>query len=415
MNPAMYRKVALDRLASPDDLDRMLTITSARQWLILAGLLGFVSTVLVWSFVARVPTKASGVGLVIGEGGVVNIVTTGTGIITNFKLKIGDNVHAGEVVATIAQPEIVVAIQQANNRLAEARVDAAQSLHVQGESTRLQIAALDRQRATIESDIKQDESLVKLDRDQIPVEQKLVDDGLSTKQQLIAAQQKLVQVQADEDRSKALLVGVDAQRYALESQPASNRRDALSRIDELERQLQMLQQQLQNSTRVVSPFNGEVVELKVYEGATAVAGTPVLSLQPDIRQLEVVAFVPTEVAKSVFPGMAAQVSPSTVKREEYGYMRGKVTYVSDFPTTTEAAMRTFENDSLVSAFKSGVVNEVRVSLTTSSNASGYEWSSVKSPKHAITSGTLCSLEIITEERPPIELVMPFLKAFLNTN
>jgi len=346
---------------------------------------------------------------------VVNIVTTGTGIITNFKLKIGDNVHVGEVVATIAQPEIVVAIQQANNRLAEARVDAAQSIHVQGESTRLQIAALDRQRATIESDIKQDESQAKLDRDQIPVEQKLVDDGLSTKQQLIAAQQKLVQVQADEDRSKALLVGVDAQRYALESQPESNRRDALSRIDELERQLQTLQQQLQNSTRVVSPFNGEIVELKVYEGATAVAGTPVLSLQPDIRQLEVVAFVPTEVAKSVYPGMAAQVSPSTVKREEYGYMRGKVTYVSDFPTTTEAAMRTFENESLVSAFKSGVVNEVRVSLTTSSNASGYEWSSVKSPKHAITSGTLCSLEIITEERPPIELVMPFLKAFLNTN
>src|SRR5580698_5223164 len=204
MNPAMYRKVALDRLASPDDLDRMLTITSARQWLVLAGLLGFVTTVLVWSFIARVPTKASGVGLVIGEGGVVNIVTTGTGIITNFKLKIGDNVHVGEVVATIAQPEIVVAIQQANNRLAEARVDAAQSIHVQGESTRLQIAALDRQRATIESDIKQDESQAKLDRDQIPVEQKLVDDGLSTKQQLIAAQQKLVQVQADEDRSKAL-------------------------------------------------------------------------------------------------------------------------------------------------------------------------------------------------------------------
>jgi HlyD family secretion protein len=415
MNPAMYRKVALDRLASPDDLDRMLTITNARQWLILAGLLGFVSAVLVWSFVARVPTKASGVGLVIGQGGVVNIVTTGTGIITNFKLKIGDTVHVGDVVATIAQPEIVTAIQQANNRLAEARVDAAQSLHVQGESTRLQIAALERQRATIESDIKQDENLAKLDRDQIPVEQKLVDEGLSTKQQLIAAQQKLVQAQADEDRSKALLVGVDAQRYALESQPESNRRDALSRIDELDRQLQMLEQQLKNSTRVVSPFNGEVVELKVYEGATATAGAPVLSLQPDIRQLEVVAFVPTEVAKNVYPGMAAQVSPSTVKREEYGYMRGKVTYVSDFPTTTEAAMRTFENESLVTAFKSGVVNEVRVSLTASPNASGYEWSSVKAPNHAITSGTLCSLDIITEERQPIELVMPFLKAFLNSN
>ena len=76
------------------------------------------------------------------------------------------------------------------------------------------------------------------------------------------------------------------------------------------------------STQVISPFAGEVVELKVYEGSGVVTGTPVLSLQPAIGQLEVVAFLPTGEAKGVTPGMVAQVSPTTVKREEYGYLRG---------------------------------------------------------------------------------------------
>ena len=414
MNSKMYRKAALERLASPDDLDRMLTVTSARQWLVLLGLLGFVATAAAWSLVARLPTKAAGEGILIGQGGVVNVVTTGAGTITDFKLKIGDRVHAGEVVATISQPEIMTSIRQTQNRLEEARVDAGRTVHLQSESARLQIAALDRQRTTVEGDIKQGVNLVKLAEEQVPVEERLLERGLQTRQQLIAAQQKVVELQSTVDKNKAQLVAIDAERYGLEAQPETSRRDARLRVEELERQLQTLEQQKMLSTQVTSPFDGEVVELKVYEGSEAVAGTPVLSLQPAIGQLEVVAFVPTGDAKRISAGMAAQVSPTTVKREEFGYLRGRVTYVSDFPTTDAAAMRTFENQSLVNTLKTqGVANEVRVVLEKADNTSGYAWSSKKTPNQIISSGTLCSVEVVTRERRPIELVMPFFKSFFN--
>jgi HlyD family secretion protein len=414
MNAKMYRKAALERLASPEDLDRMLTVTSARQWLVLTGLLVFVVTAAGWSFVARLPTKAAGEGILIGQGGVVNVVTTGAGTITDFKTKIGDRIHAGQVVATIAQPEILISIRQTQNRLEEARVDAGRTTHLQDESTRLQIAALDRQRVTVEGDIKQGTDLVKLAQEQIPVEQRLLEQGLQTKQQLIAAQQRVVELQSGVEKNKAQLVAIDAERYGLKTQPEITRRDAQLRVEELERQVQTLDQQMKLSTQVISPFDGVVVELKVYEGSAAVAGTPVLSLQPAIGQLEVVAFVPTSEAKRILPGMVAQVSPSTVKREEYGYLHGRVTYVSDFPTTDAAAMRTFENASLVNTLKSqGVANEVRVVLERAENTSGYAWSSKKSPNQVISSGTLCSIQVVTRERRPIELVMPFLKSFFN--
>jgi len=416
MNPRLYRKAALDRLSSPDDLDRTLTVTNARQWLVLLGIGIFVATSMVWAFVARVPTEAKGDGIMIGQGGVVNVVTSGGGVITDFKLKIGDRVKAGDVVAMVAQPEIVNSISQAKNRLEEARVDTTRVVHVQGESTRLQVQALDRQRATVESDIKQDEKLASLAADQIVVEQHLLDQGLTTKEQLIARQQKQVQIQADVQRSRAQLVAIEAQRFGLQEQPETSRRDAASRVEELTRQLDTLNEELKNSARVISPFSGEVVELKVYEGSTAVTGTPVLSLQPEVGQLEIVAFVPTSDAKTIMPGMAALVSPSTVKRDEYGYMKGQVTSVSDFPTTNAAAMRTFENESLVEALKSqGVVNEVRIALRSGSNADGYQWSSKKTPPQKVSSGTLCSIQVVTRERRPIELVMPFVKSFFRAD
>ena len=416
MNPRLYRKAALDRLSSPDDLDRTLTVTNARQWLVLLGIAIFVATAVVWAFVARVPTEAKGEGIMIGQGGVVNVVTAGGGVITDFKLKIGDKVKAGDVVAMVAQPEIVNSISQARNRLDEARVDATHVVHVQDESTRLQIQALDRQRATVEGDIKQDENLAALAADQITVEEHLLEQGLTTKQQLIARQQKQIPIQSDVQRSKAQLVAIEAQRFGLQQQPETSRRDAESRVEELSRQLEMLNEQLQNSARVISPFSGEVVELKVYEGSTAVTGTPVLSLQPEIGKLEIVAFVPTSDAKTITPGMSAQVSPSSVKRDEYGFLRGHVISVSDFPTTNAAAMRTFENESLVEALKSqGVVNEVRIALQPGSNADGYQWSSMKTPPQSVSSGTLCSIQVVTRERRPIELVMPFVKSFFRAD
>ena len=415
MNTKIYRKAAIDRLSSPDDLDQLLTVTNSEQWLALLGIGIFVLTMVIWSIVARIPTEADGDGVLIRQGGVVNVVTTGTGIITDFRLKIGDKVKVGDVVATIAQPGILAGIQQARNRFAEERALSGFTAREQEESVRLQLAALDQQRTTIESDIKRNEDLAALAADQVPVEQRLLDRGLSTKQQVNARQQKLVEIRADIQKAKAQLVALDAQRFVLQSEPESRRRDAASRVDELQRQLALLEEQMQSSAKVVSPFSGEIVELKVYEGSEVAVGSPVLSLQPVAGQLEVIAFVPSGEAKRIAAGMAAEISPSIIKREEFGYMRGTVTYVSDFPTTDAAAMRTFENESLVGALRAqGLANEVHIDLRKSSSPSVYEWSSKKSPKQQLSSGTLCSIKVVTRERRPIELILPFLKTLSDT-
>ena len=42
----MFRKVALDRLSSPEELDQLLRVTTSRSWLALLGLGGLLAVAL---------------------------------------------------------------------------------------------------------------------------------------------------------------------------------------------------------------------------------------------------------------------------------------------------------------------------------------------------------------------------------
>jgi HlyD family secretion protein len=111
--------------------------------------------------------------------------------------------------------------------------------------------------------------------------------------------------------------------------------------------------------------------------------------------------------------MMIEVTPSTVKREEYGYIIGKVEYVSDFPATHEGMMRLLHNQSLVDQLSNqGTSVQMFASLTLDpGSVSGFKWSSRKSPPLEMSSGTLCSGSVVVRERPPITLVVPLLKRF----
>jgi HlyD family secretion protein len=115
--------------------------------------------------------------------------------------------------------------------------------------------------------------------------------------------------------------------------------------------------------------------------------------------------------------MEVQVSPTNIKREEYGFMKGEVAYVSDYPATPAALMRNFENEALATAMSSsGPVTEVRVALKGDSETpTGFKWSASKGPSTIITSGTICTVRIVTKQQQPISLVFPYIKKKLGVS
>jgi hypothetical protein len=65
----MFRKVALERMSSPEQLDQLLQVTAPRSWLALAALMGLLGTAIGWGFLGRISTTISGQGVLVRENG----------------------------------------------------------------------------------------------------------------------------------------------------------------------------------------------------------------------------------------------------------------------------------------------------------------------------------------------------------
>lgn len=157
---------------------------------------------------------------------------------------------------------------------------------------------------------------------------------------------------------------------------------------------------------VKSLTTGRVVELAVAPGSMVTAGSLLATLEDTSQPLEAVIYVPASVGYTLRAGMAVEVSPDSVSREAYGFMRGVVRSVAAFPASTQAMYAVLANDQLIQEFTAdGAPIEVRVTLL-AYTADVYQWSAASAPPDPIQSGALCTALFTTAERRPIELLLP---------
>jgi HlyD family secretion protein len=414
MNSPPFRRVSLERLSSPEQLDQLLCVTDPRDWLGLVAIFILLVTAVIWGYEGTVVSTAAGQGVIVRSGGVLNLVSHGAGTVLSVNVHVGDRVGTNQVVATIAQPALVEKRNAMRAALAESIRERQHALEVRQNVGKLQVDALDRQRENDERQIRELKDQTALTSQQIVAEEQLLAKGLVTRLQALAIKQKLIGIEDEIESRNAHIKELEAQTFKLKAQPDQEDADMRFRISTMQRELAGVEKDLTMAENVVSPYAGQVLELKVYAGSGVEAGQAILSLQPDVQDLELLAYVPSSEAKKTKTNMEAQVSPSTVKREEFGFMTGKVVYVSDYPATTAALMRNFENELLVSALTSaGPVTELHVVLDRDPRApTGYKWSTSLGPAINITAGTICSVQVVTRRQRPIELALPYMKSKL---
>jgi HlyD family secretion protein len=130
--------------------------------------------------------------------------------------------------------------------------------------------------------------------------------------------------------------------------------------------------------------------------------------------MEPVVYVNAGTGKQIKPGMEAQVSPSSVKREEFGFMKGAVSYIGEYPVTPQGVQAVVANQALAQELLGNSAKlEMRAALARDGGtASGYAWSSSGGPGFKIASGTRVSISVVTERRAPITYVLPTLRKML---
>lgn len=411
MDAGIFRKVSLDRLSSPEQLDQLLHVTTPKSWLALFALISVLTVTVIWGYTGSIPTKAEGQGVIVRTGTVLNVVTVGSGLVTEINVNPGDQVKANQIVARISQPEMLEKIRLAQQAVDEATRDRDLNSKLRQEGAGLQVDAMTREKANAEREIQELEEQAKLVADQITVDGQLLSKGLITKQVTLATQQKLVGIRGQIETLGAKIKQIDADIFNAKAQPVQSDTQAKNAIAEARRNLDAMLNQSKIFSNVISPYGGQVIELKAVQGTLVDAGSPILSIQPQETALDVIVYLPSEKAKAVSPGMEAQVSPSIVKREEYGFIKGKVSYVADFPSTPAAMMRNFENQTLVqSLVGGGPVTELRLTMDSDPKSySGFKWSSGKGPPVKLSSGTICTALIVTHVQSPVSLLLPYVK------
>jgi len=414
MERSIFRAVALERLSSPDELDQLLHVTDTKTWIALVAVFVLMVVALVWGYAGSLPSTVSGQGVIVRTGGVLNVVAGGSGVISGLKVKPGDKIKAGQVVATIAQPTILEKRRGAEEMLQQARREKERMHALRVQEAQLNLATVQRKRANAESAVKHLQDQAALAKQDVSANEQLFAAGIVINQKVIEARQKQTALEDQIAVVRAQIQDLDAEEFASRSRIAQADAEKQLAIQDVERNLREVDKQLELAGNVVSPYGGEVLEVKVLSGATISLADPVLSIQPDVQDLEALVYLPAAQAKDVHPGMNVKISPSSVKPEEFGFVRGRVVYVSDFPDTPAELMRNFQNEILVRVLAAdGPVTEVRVEMEKDPHTtSGYRWSSVKGPNMLLSSGTLCTAEVITNWQKPITLVFPALRKAL---
>lgn len=404
----IFRKVALERLSSPEQLDQLMQVTNPRGWLALGAFGALLLAALAWAVLGSIPTDAMGEGILLRQGGVSNLVAAEPGQVEELLVSVGDVIGKGQVVARVRQEELLRQIQDSRAKIAAVRGEFRDLLRYAGEQERLRDRDLAQQRANLEQSVRALQKEVDLARERVEAERDLLKDGLVTKQTFLASEQRLNEAQDRLAGVRLDLNGLELKRLEAGQQTDQQLETRQAAIRDLELELREREARLAETARVVSPHEGRVLEVLVDRGDVVAPGTPILNLELVSRELMAVLFVPASYGKRVRPGMRVRISPGTVKREEYGSMIGRVTWAAEFPSTSQGMMRVLGNEALVERLmEEGPPIQVNVALERdASTPTGYRWSSSTGPSVEISSGTLAGGSVTIREERPIHLVIP---------
>ncbi len=418
MAAEFFRKSALEKLSTPEKLDQLIKITSPKAWIAIGTIAIILATGIGWAFMGRVKTKLNVTGVLLG-GEIHEVVSTSQGQLVDLKVAIGGAVEEGDIIAVIEQPDLAQQLEEIEASLKEREYELQQLLSYGNQDTRIQSELIQQQRTSINSQIEANKKSLDFLRNQLKSENILLEQGLITKSQVVNTEQQIESTKNAIENLKAQKVQTSSQKLNLGFDLKQKIDLKKQRIAEAKRKQDHLLERYDIQTNIRSPYNGQVVELLTDSGIMVGQGTPLFKLKNQNQiagdKLRGVLYIPSQDGKKIKEGMEALVVPSTVQPQEYGFMKGKVTYVSDFPVTQKGMMTSVKNDQLVQGLLSmGAPFEVYVEFEKDTTSySGFKWTSAKGPDVVINEGTSCFGKITVKTEPPAAIVVPALKKFFD--
>lgn len=96
MTRQIFRKEALERLSSPEQLDQLMPVTDTRGWIALAGIGLLIVVAILWSIFGKIATTVEGHGVLTRREGVELVRSSHAGVVAEVCVAVGETVTPGQ-------------------------------------------------------------------------------------------------------------------------------------------------------------------------------------------------------------------------------------------------------------------------------------------------------------------------------
>ena len=373
---------------------------------------------LVWGIFGSIPQRIEGMGEIGTLSGLERVLPSFGGQIKSVNFKNGDTVQTGDVLFVLEKTEIDQGIE--NLKLSIKQLEQQKALT----SSRIYKSAGLKKEANTLAKSRLNKSIEQLDKDIAFYEKKEADDkqlyqkGLITREQYFSSKTDLVALKNKKISAKEQLSLISLNKEEVEFNNIFDENDISNQIEVLKSSLVELEKNYKLQTEIIANSNGIIGEISGRIGDVISPGYKLAIIHyqgKDLKNYVLNLYVPYNANEPIKKGMSVDIQPFNVDHNKYGWLQGKVNYVSSIPADDYAMLETLGNKNVVELIDfRGSTYKVVVILETDPNTfSGFKWSNNKGPQIKLTTGQLSIGYVNVKVKAPIDFVLPIFNDYFN--
>ena len=373
---------------------------------------------LVWGIFGSIPQRIEGMGEIGTLSGLERVLPSFGGQIKSVNFKNGDTVQTGDVLFVLEKTEIDQGIE--NLKLSIKQLEQQKALT----SSRIYKSAGLKKEANTLAKSRLNKSIEQLDKDIAFYEKKEADDkqlyqkGLITREQYFSSKTDLVALKNKKISAKEQLSLISLNKEEVEFNNIFDENDISNQIEVLKSSLVELEKNYKLQTEIIANSNGVIGEISGRIGDVITPGYNLATIRyqgKDLKNYVLNLYVPYNANEPIKKGMSVDIQPFNVDHNKYGWLQGKVNYVSSIPADDYAMLETLGNKNVIELIDfRGSTYKVVVILETDPNTfSGFKWSNNKGPQIKLSSGQLSIGYVNVKVKAPIDFVLPIFNDYFN--
>lgn len=172
--PDLFRKTSLEKLSSPEQLDKMIVITPPSLWIALSGAGLIIAAALIWAVFGRLPVNVETQGIYVNYGGTYSVYSEAAGIVKEVAVREGDTIEEGDTIAYLNGEEIQQKLEECDRRIGivEAVTMDSQADTVNADNNSL--IEIKNQMLTVDQTLQQDQAMLELNVEKVAEQRKKV-------------------------------------------------------------------------------------------------------------------------------------------------------------------------------------------------------------------------------------------------